>query len=50
MPNNRFNLINCPVMIPAGILPQESRQGSLQVKRMLGGRRVRGAKRHLEIK
>jgi hypothetical protein len=42
MANNRFNLINCPVTIPAGILTQESRQGSLQVKRMFGGRSARG--------
>jgi len=35
-PNNCFNLTICPVMIPAGILPQESRQDRLQVKQMLG--------------
>jgi len=35
-PNNCFNLTICPVMVPARILSQESRQGRLQVKQMLG--------------
>jgi hypothetical protein len=35
-PNNRFDLTPCLVMIPAKVILQESRQGRLQVKRMLG--------------